>query len=226
MAQDAPRQNLILSRLTAVDLGLLEPHLEPIDLPLRKVLERRARKITAVYFPESGFASVVADGDKRPIEVGLIGREGMTGLAVVLGSDRNSHETFMQAGGHGHCIRVRALREAIDKSVTLHRSMLRYAHAFLEQATRTAVANGRSKIEERLARWLLMADDRLDSDELPLTHEFLAMMLGVRRPGVTVAVQELEKQGVIARRRGRIVITNRKALEKLSNGTYVPADYR
>ena len=121
---------------------------------------------------------------------------------------------------------ARDLREAIDKSVTLHRSMLRYAHAFLDQATRTAVANGRSKIEERLARWLLMADDRLDGDELPLTHEFLAMMLGVRRPGVTVAVQELERDGMISRRRGRIVITDRKALEKLSNGTYVPADYR
>jgi CRP-like cAMP-binding protein len=226
MAQVAPRRNLILSRLAAADLGLLLPHLEPVDLPLRKVLERRARKITAIYFPASGFASVVADGDKRPIEVGLIGREGMTGLAVVLGSDRNSNETFMQAGGHGHCVRVGALRQAIDNSVTLHRSMLRYAHAFLEQATRTAVANGRSKVEERLARWLLMADDRIDSDELPLTHEFLAMMLGVRRPGVTVAVQQLEKAGVIARRRGRIVITDRKALEKLSNGTYVPADYR
>jgi CRP-like cAMP-binding protein len=104
--------------------------------------------------------------------------------------------------------------------------MLLYAHAFLEQANRTAVANGRSKIEERLARWLLMADDRLTGPELPLTHEFLAMMLGVRRPGVTIAVQELVRDGVIARRRGRIVITDRKALEKMSNGTYVAADCR
>jgi len=114
--------------------------------------------------------------------------------------------------------------QAIEKSTTLHRVFLRYAHTFLNQATRTAVANGRAKIEERLARWLLMAADRLDGGELPLTHEFLAMMLGVRRPGVTVAIQALEREGVIARRRGRIVITNRKALEKRSNGTYVPAD--
>ena len=131
----------------------------------------------------------------------------------------------MQAPGQGHCIRANDLRTAINKSVTLHRSFLRYAHSFLEQATRTAVANGRSKIEERLARWLLMADDRLDGPDLPLTHEFLAMMLGVRRPGVTIAVQELEREGVITRKRGRIVITDRKAL-KTSNGTYAPADYR
>jgi CRP-like cAMP-binding protein len=226
MAQKKTQPNLILSRLSGADLGLLQPHLEPVDLPLRKVLERRDKAIKAIYFPESGFASVVANGNERPIEVGLIGREGMTGLAVVLGHDRNSNEVYMQAPGHGHRIRANDLRAAINKSVTLHRSFLRYAHAFLEQATRTAVANGRSKIEERLARWLLMADDRLDGPDLPLTHEFLAMMLGVRRPGVTTAVQELEREGVIARRRGRIVITDRGALKKLSNGTYAPADYR
>ena len=226
MAQKATQPNLILSRLSSADLRLLEPHLEPVELPLRKVLEQRGKVIKTIYFPESGFASVVANGDERPIEVGLIGREGMTGIAVVLGHDRNSNEVYMQAPGQGHCIRANDLRTAINKSVTLHRSFLRYAHAFLEQATRTAVANGRSKIEERLARWLLMADDRLDGPELPLTHEFLAMMLGVRRPGVTIAVQELEREGVITRKRGRIFITDRKALKKLSNGTYAPADYR
>ena len=183
------------------DFQLLEPHLEPADLPLRKVLERSGKPIKAVYFPDSGFASVVANGaSQRPIEVGLIGREGMTGLPVVLGGDRNDHET-LHAGcrSSGQCIARDDLRKAIDKSVSLHRSLLRYAHAFLDQATRTAVANGRSKIEERLARWLLMAADRLDNGELPLTHEFLAMMLGVRRPGVTVAIQELERDGVISR---------------------------
>ncbi len=222
----ADQQNLILSRLSRADLQLLEPYLEPADLPLRKVLERGHKPIKAVYFPESGFASVVADGGSHPIEVGLIGREGMTGLPVVLGNDRNDNDIFMQAAGKGQCISASNLRQAIDKSTSLHRAMLGYVHAFINQATRTAVANGRSKIEERLARWLLMADDRIDGDELPLTHEFLAMMLGVRRPGVTVAIQQLEREGVIARTRGRIAITNRKALEKRSNGTYLPADYR
>jgi len=224
MAQAPSYQNRILSRLSKSDLQLLEPHLEPIDLPVRKVLERRGKPIKAVYFPETGFASVVANGDTRPIEVGLIGREGMTGLPVVLGGDRNEHETFIQAAGHGHCLRSPDLREAMAKSRSLQASFLRYVQAFLSQTAQTAVANGRSKVEERLARWLLMADDRIDSDELPLTHEFLAMMLAVRRPGVTVAIQELERQGVISRKRGRVVIVDRKALETMSNGTYAPPE--
>ena len=114
---------------------------------------------------------------------------------------------------------------AIEKSRTLYGTMLRYAHAFLNQTTRTAVANGRSKIEERLARWLLMAYDRVRSPELPITHEFLAMMLAVRRPGVTTAIQNLEREAVIAKRRSRIVICNREKLEKMSNGAYAPADW-
>jgi CRP-like cAMP-binding protein len=100
--------------------------------------------------------------------------------------------------------------------------MLRYVHAFLHQATTTALANGRSKTEERLARWLLMADDRIDGKEMPLTHEFLGLMLGTHRPGVTVALQALEKKGLITARRRSITILDRKALEKNSNGTYVP----
>jgi CRP-like cAMP-binding protein len=130
----------------------------------------------------------------------------------------------MQAAGEGHCIRARHLREALEQSPTLQRALLRYAQAFLNQTTLTAVANGRNKIEERLARWILMADDRIDGDELPLTHEFLAMMLSVRRPGVTIAIQELESEGVIASKRGRIIIADREQLKKMSNGTYQPAN--
>jgi CRP-like cAMP-binding protein len=216
--------NRILARLSAADFALLEPHLKSIDLPVRKVLEKRGRPIKAVYFPESGFASVVANGGDRPIEVGLIGLEGMTGLPVILGNDRNSNEVFMQVAGQGQCLAAKDLREAIDKSVSLHRSLLRYAHVFLEQTTRTAVANGRSKIEERLARWLLMAADRVGEGELPLTHEFLAMMLAVRRPGVTIAIQDLERRGLIDRKRGCVIILDREGLEKMSNGTYVRPD--
>lgn len=225
MAQQPAQKNLLLSRLSASDFALLEPHLEPVDLPVRKMLERRGKPIKAIYFPESGFASVVANGGKRPIEVGLIGREGMTGLPVILGNDRNSNEVFIAAAGQGRCVRAGDLRKAIEKSPSLHLSMLRYAHTFLEQTMCTAVANGRSKIEERLARWLLMADDRIDGTDLPLTHEFLALMLGVRRPGVTMAMGELEREGLVARKRGHVVIVDRKALETLSNGTYVRADY-
>ena len=102
--------------------------------------------------------------------------------------------------------------------------MLRYAHAFLLQTTTTALANGRSKIEERAARWLLMADDRIDGDDLPLTHEFLSLMLGTHRPGVTIALQALEKAGLITTRRSHITIIDRKGLEKSSNGTYIRSD--
>jgi len=218
-----PQQNLVLSRLSREDRALLQPHLEPTDLPLRKVLEHANKPIRAAYFPDTGIASVVVNSGK-PIEVGLIGYEGMTGLAMVFGQDRNANDTYMQVAGQGHCIPARELRVALDKSRSLHASLLLYAFTFHNQTTRTAVANSCAKIEERLARWLLMAHDRLPSDELPLTHEFLAMMLGVRRPGVTTAVQGLERRGAIAQRRSRIVVCNREKLEKMSNGTYTAAD--
>jgi CRP-like cAMP-binding protein len=216
--------NRILSRLSREDFGLLAPHLGPVDLPVRKSLEVRKRRIDQVYFIEAGFASVVANGSSRPgIEVGIIGREGMTGLAIVLGNDRAQHATYVQVAGRGQRISATNLRKAIQQSATLHRPMLHYAAAFLNQTMTTALANGRSKIEERLARWLLMANDRVGGQELPLTHEFLGLMLGTHRPGVTVAVQGLEKAGFIETRRSKITILNRRALEKHSSGTYDPA---
>ena len=138
-----------------------------------------------------------------------------------MGYQRASHDTYVQAAGKTQRIRAAKLREADERSNTLHRAMLRYAHAYLLQTTATALANGRSKIEKRLARWLLMADDRIDGDQLPLTHEFLSLMLGVRRPGVTMALQALERTRLISRKRGNILILNRKGLEKQSNGTHL-----
>jgi CRP-like cAMP-binding protein len=219
--------NRLLSRLSRADSRLLEPHLEAIDLPVRKQLEARKKRVTHAYFIESGLASVVANGD-RPIEVGMIGREGVTGLSVVLdgnNSNRAVHETFMQIGGNGLRMPADNLIQAIEASVSLHRVLLRFAHAFMIQTTQTALANGRSKIEERLARWLLMSADRTNDSALPLTHEFLATMLGVQRSGVTVALQALERTGLISHRRGAITILDREALEKSSNGTYLrPSD--
>ncbi len=216
--------NLILAGLTESDFRVIEADLQDVDLPVRKVLERSYRRIDSVYFPDSGFASVVADGaGKSPIEVGIIGREGMTGIAVLLGNDAPKNETYVQVAGKGRRLKASVLRQAIDQHASLHRSMLRCVHAFLDQAAMTALANGRSTIEERLARWLLLADDRLDEPEIPLTHEFLALMLGVRRPGVTVAAQALERDGLIERRRGSIVILKRSGLEKLAGATYVHA---
>jgi len=217
--------NRILSRLSPDDYELLAPNLQAIDLPVRKPIEARKRRIENVYFIESGFASVVANGSNKPsIEVGIIGREGMTGLAIVLGDDRAQHETYIQVAGRGLRISAANLRKADERAPTLHRAMLRYANSFLQQTTTTALANGRSKMEERLARWLLMANDRIDGKEVPLTHEFLGLMLGTYRPGVTKAIKALEQAGLVAARRGGISILDRKGLEKRSNGTYVPAE--
>jgi CRP-like cAMP-binding protein len=214
--------NHILSHLAPADRGLLEPHLQAIDLPLRRELETHNKRIGYVYFIESGFASVVANGSTKPgIEIGIIGREGMTGSSVVLVSnDRAAHDTYMQMAGNGQRMRVANLREAIMQSADLHHVLLRYIRSFLLQTASTALANGRSKIEERLARWLLMAQDRIDGDQLPMTHEFLSVMLGVRRPGVTIALQALERENLIAHRRGIITILDREALKARSNGAY------
>ena len=221
--------NHLLSRLSSDDFQLLQPNLKRVDLPLRKNLEQPNRPIDQIYFLESGFASVVADGSgDRSIEVGLIGREGMTGLPVLMGTDRSPHETFVQNAGEGLRISAGSLRKAMEQSRTLHRTFLLYAHAFVLQVTNTAMANGRSKIEQRLARWLLMAQDRIGEDVVSLTHELLSLMLGVRRPGVTVALKILEEAGVLRSRRGVISIIDRKGLERLADRTYgvAEAEYR
>lgn len=221
----ATSRNHILSRLQSSDRALLEPHLERVDLPLRKHLETRNKRIEHAYFLEDGIASVVANGaSDTSIEVGLIGSEGMTALAVVMGADRAAHAIYMQVAGAGHRIPVQALRQASEQSPQLQRIFLRFAHAFFIQTTYTALTNGRSKVEERLARWLLMAHDRIKRDELPLTHEFLAIMLGVRRSGVTTALKILSGRGLIQTRRSLIRIADREGLKKASNGAYGPAE--
>jgi len=196
-----------------------------VDLPLRKQLERKNKRIDFVYFIAEGIASVVAaDGGHGGIEIGVIGREGVTGLAVILATDRSPHETYMQLAGSGHRIRATDLRAAMGQSKTLQQSLLRYAFAFSVQTAQTALSNGRFNIEERLARWLLMAHDRIVGDELQLTHEFLATMLGVRRSGVTVTLRLLEKNGLVKVRRGGILITHREGLEECANGSYGTAE--
>ena len=138
----------------------------------------------------------------------------MSGINVVMGDDRSPHSTYIQCAGHGQRIATNDLRAAMQESTSLQRCFLHFAQAFTVQTAHTAVANGQAKIEERLARWLLMAHDRLAGDELPLTHEFLALMLSVRRPGVTVALQLVESLGLISAKRGLIVVQNRVGLKK------------
>ena len=225
-AQGRHVSNRILARLSPADLNLLERDLEEVELPVRKQLHARNKRIVDVYFPESGIASVVANGP-HALEVGIIGREGMTGVALVMGVDElPRHETFMQVAGKGRRLAADRLRQALEASTTLRLVLLQYAHAYMTQMADTALANGRHKIEERLARWLLLADDRLDSHQIPLTHEFLGIMLGTARPGVTVALQELERRGWITHRRGIVTVIDRRGLIRSSNGAYVAPNSR
>jgi len=215
-------RNQLLAALAPGDLALLAPDLRPIELPVRFVLAAPRKPIEYVYFLDRGIASVVATGHraKREIEIGLIGREGMTGYAIVMGDHQSPNSTYMQVGGAGRRITAEKLRTAIQARPDLHNTLLSSLHVFLTQMSQTAVSNAQSSIEERLARWLLMARDRLDNDLLPLTHEFLSIMLGVRRAGVTVAMHGLEKRGLIRSGRGAIAITDRAGIVRVAGESY------
>jgi CRP-like cAMP-binding protein len=229
LAPPPQSRNRLLAALSSADLRLLQPNLEAVTLAFRQVLERPDKRVDAVYFPEAGFASVVAvqPNDTR-VEVGLIGREGMSGLTIVLGNHRSPHSTYMQAAGEGQRIKTGELRKAMRASASLQGLLLKYVQAFMVQTAHTAISNARAKLDQRLARWILMADDRLDGNKLPLTHEFLSLMLGVRRAGVTEALQALERQGLIQASRGEITLRNRKAIERRAGASYgVPeAEFR
>jgi CRP-like cAMP-binding protein len=156
------------------------------------------------------------DGDFA--EVGLIGPEGMIGLAVLLEGDCDSFEIMVQVPGTALRTDAGAFREEVDRMPALRMVLHRYALAHFEQVARSAACNGRHNVDQRLARWLLMAHDRVEGDEFPMTHEFLAMMLGVRRAGITVAAGALQKAGLIRYERGRIAITDRPGLEAATCG--------
>jgi CRP-like cAMP-binding protein len=185
------------------------------------MLEPPNKAIKHSYFITSGLASVIAIGKNgNRLEVGMIGREGMTGLPVVLGNDRSPNETFIQVEGTGSRIAADDLRQAMRESASLSRVLLNFVNAFLIQTSRTALSNGTATLEERLARWLLMAQDRLGGERVPLTHEFLSLMLGIRRAGVTGALNQLDRKGVIRLSRGRIEIIDREGLINSANGSY------
>jgi len=217
----ADTRNHLLAKMAAHDWALVAPHLESITLKERQVVEVPHKPITHVYFVETGVVSVVAvTAEDHRIEVGVIGKEGMTGVPLVFGDDRAQHSAYMQIGGSGRRMPAAAFVEAMKQSPSLRALVLKSAQAFMIQTAHTALANGRAKLEERLARWLLMAHDRLDSDAVPLTHEFLAVMLGVRRAGVTVALHSFERRGMITTRRGQLTLVNRAGIEQVAGSFY------
>lgn len=201
---------------------MLAEHLEPRPLRFRQRVEPAGRKIRNVYFIEQGLASVITigGGERRQTEVGVIGFEGVTGVAAILGADRSPHETLIQIAGKGLCITAERLRVLMTRSRSLSQALYRYTHAFHIQCGQTLLANTLGSVEERLARWLLMSQDRLEQNEIALTHEFLALMLGVRRPGVTIALHRLEDLGLVRSKRGATEIIDREGLRKYAKGLY------
>ena len=223
MAKRPPhlRGNRLLQALSRADLDLIAPHLVRTVLNVRDSFERANTRIEEVCFPVTGIASVVAEHPNgRRIEIGLIGCEGMTGSAVVLGSESTPHTTYVQIAGEGYRLPVGKLRELMATSAALQRLLLKFVQAFMVQTAHTAIANARATLSQRLARWLLMAHDRVASDEIALTHEFLSLMLAVRRPGVTEALRSLEDAGLIHSVRGKITVLDRKGIEKLAGSYY------
>ena len=204
------------------DRELIAPHLTAVSLDVRFRMEQPGVSIPFVYFMERGIVSVVActHSEHRSIEAGLIGREGMTGALVVLGGDRSPNRSDVQASGAAQRIHSDHLRQAMEASPTLKALLIRYTQAFFIQVSHTALANGTAKIEERLSRWLLMAQDRIGGDELNLTHEFMSTMLGVRRPGVTDTIHQLEGRGLIRSTRGTVRIIDREGLLAIADGLY------
>lgn len=163
---------------------------------------------------------IASGGGSRRIEAGLFGCEGMSGTAVILGATCGASETFVQVPGQGHAIASDDLRELTGESATLRDHLLRYVQVLMTQSMQTALSNGHAKLEERLARWLLMCHDRVSGDAMALTHEFLAMMLGVRRPGVTIGMHLLEGKALIRAERGQITILDRDGLRAEAKESY------
>ena len=222
-------RNGLLRAMNADDLALVRAQLEPVACPRSMVLTEPDEPLRYVYFPEDGIASMVARSPRgSAAEVGVVGREGMVSSAVALGVDRIPHVTEMQIAGSALRIERTALVALMERSASLRAVLLRFAHVNSVQGAHTALANAVHPVDERLARWLLMCHDRSDSDDLALTHDYLAVMLAVRRPSVTGALHVLEGDGLITAERGHVTIRNRAALEAFAADAYgrPEAEYR
>jgi CRP-like cAMP-binding protein len=207
-------RNRLLAALPPADFGRLAGSLTPVTLSLKQFLLEADEPIGAAYFIETGMVSYLnylEGGDA--LEVGLIGSEGMIGVPLILGVDISSLGAMVQMQGTALRIGPTALRQAFNESETLRNRLLRYMQALHIQVSQTAVCNKHHTLEERLTRWLLMAHDRAGEDQFPMTHEFMSMMLGVRRAGVSVTANVLKQAGLIRYRNGSITILDRPGLE-------------
>ena len=219
--QQSTPQNRLLSLLTPEDFALLADHLEPIDLPLHTRLAIADKPIPYVYFLERGVASFIAETPHGlRVEAGMIGREGFTCPAMALDTDRIPHSSQVQVPGHGHRVRYAVFADAFGRSPTMLKLLLRFAQVMLVQTSYTALSNAVHQVDQRLARWLLMIHDRSPSDDFPITHEYMSIMLGVRRPSVTQALHILEGEKLVRAERGTIMVRDRTGLERLAGDAY------
>ena len=207
-------QNNLLFTMSDANRKLLEPHLVPTALKHSEELEAPNVRPEYVYFLTGGIGSVVAIRDNgRNVEAGIFGRDGMSGTSIVLGGDSTPHLTNMQVAGDGLRIRSDRLEDLMHENPDLQRHLLLFVHYMLIQVTQTALANSQGTLEGRLARWLLMCNDRLQRNQVSLTHEFLSVMLGVRSASVTVGTHILEGKGLIKANRGEIILLDREGLK-------------
>ena len=221
----AGAENRVLASIVSEGFGALLPPLETVSLASGEILESSGLAIDYVFFPRSCVASVMAGTGDYRLEVGMIGLDGMTGSAIILGANTSPHECLVRVPGEAVRIATTGLKHALDASPGLRSLLLTYFRAFLRQPAETALAAGRSTIAQRLARLVLMLQDRLGGSDVYLTHEHLASMLGVRRPGVTVALHTLEGAGTIRNRRGSIKILDRTGLETAAGLAYRSPDW-
>jgi CRP-like cAMP-binding protein len=216
-----PHANRLLGLLTNADYERLRPHLQAVPLEYRKSLYEADKSIEFVWFIETGVGSLVntmANGDAA--EVGTIGNEGIVGLPVVFGDRQAPTSVYIQVPGVGLRMSATAFERELVQSVSMRKVMLQYAHAFFNQVAQSAACNQYHSLRQRCCRWLLMTHDRMTSDQFLLTQEFLAMMLGVQRSGVSAAAGALQRTGIIHYNRGNVTIVDRAGLERQSCECY------
>ena len=209
------RANRLLGLLPTKDYRRLHPQLERIPLTFRQPLYEAGQPLSFVYFIETGVASLVRTmANGRPVEVGTIGNEGMVGLPVLLGDDRAPTSVYVHVPGTGMRMTAARFERELANSASLRRVMLRYAHVLFNHVAQSAACNQSHTLQQRYCRWMLMTQDRMQSDEFFLTQEVLAEMLGVQRTGLSAAAVALQRAGLIAYRRGVVTILDRAALRR------------
>ncbi|MBD2039389.1 Crp/Fnr family transcriptional regulator [Microcoleus sp. FACHB-672] len=206
--------NQLLAALPAEEYQRLVPYLEKVELNNHQVLYNPNELIEFVYFPTQGVVSLLyAMEDGSTVEVGIVGAEGMVGIPVILGGMKTTNLALVQVAGYGMRLKASLLKSEFERGGVLQTLLLRYSQALLSFVSQTAACNRLHTLEERLSRWLLLVQHRLQSDELPLTQEYISQMLGTRRSGVTVAAGTLQQAGIISYKRGKINILNQENLE-------------